>query len=327
MGDYHTEKVSHNCIRECSEPLVSVIIPTFNRAHLLRRAIESVLQQSLGCWELIVIDDGSTDETPEIVAGFRDPRIRYIHHGHNRGNAAARNTGIRLSSGKYVAFLDDDDEWLPDKLERQVALLESCPREVGLVYCGVTFLDVVTGKRRYKRPRLKGYVGAQVLTWNGIGTASSVVIRREVLDEMGGFDEALPACVDWDMWIRVSQKYMVDFVDDPLVIYREHSASVTANEDKIVRGWQRLWEKHSIGQCSRTIRSLHYFRLGHTLCYRGSTATGRQFMWRGIVLAPWKVQWIALYAVATAFPRRYRDITFVLQGVRECIAAHVGRRL
>ena len=112
-------------------PKVSVIIPTYNRAHLVGRAIRSVLNQTYQDFEIIVVDDGSTDNTEEVVKSFNDPRIRYIRHEKNRGGSAACNTGIRAARGEYIAFQDSDDEWLPEKLEKQMQVFENTPTGVG----------------------------------------------------------------------------------------------------------------------------------------------------------------------------------------------------
>lgn len=117
-------------------PLVSVVIPTYNRAEFLPRAVESVLRQTVDDFELIVVDDASTDDTEAVVERFDDPRVEYVRHGTNRGGSAARNTGIERSSGEYIAFLDSDDEWYPRKLERQVEELRSRSDEWVATYCG-----------------------------------------------------------------------------------------------------------------------------------------------------------------------------------------------
>lgn len=122
-------------------PTVSVIIPTHNRANLIGKAIDSVLDQTCQDFEIIVIDDGSTDNTAEIVKGFDDFKIHYISHELNRGTSAARNTGIKASRGEYIALLDSDDEWLPEKLDRQVEVLQDEPSEVGVVYSDVLYID------------------------------------------------------------------------------------------------------------------------------------------------------------------------------------------
>lgn len=118
------------------KPTVSVILPTYNRAHLVGRAIQSVLDQMYQDFEIIVVDDGSGDNTEEIINGFTDTRIRYVKHQKNKGGSAARNTGIKLAKGKYIAFQDSDDEWLPDKLEKQMKAFKKASDEVGVVYTG-----------------------------------------------------------------------------------------------------------------------------------------------------------------------------------------------
>src|SRR5215471_7855638 len=127
-------------------PKVSVIIPTHNRAEFLRSAITSVLNQTYQDFEIIVVDDASTDKTPEVVASFHDGKIKYIRHDANKGDAGSRNTGIRNSSGDFLAFLDDDDEWLPEKLQMQVGLLRNSRVKVGGVYTGSLRIDKTTGK-------------------------------------------------------------------------------------------------------------------------------------------------------------------------------------
>ena len=119
-----------------AKPIVSVVIPTFNRAHLIMRALQSVLTQTFTAWETIVVDDGSTDDTETVVLSLGDSRIRYCRQPENRGPAAARNRGMREAKGEFIAFLDSDDEWFPDKLELQVARFRELPETVGLIYTG-----------------------------------------------------------------------------------------------------------------------------------------------------------------------------------------------
>lgn len=139
-------------------PAVSVIIPSYNRAHMLGTAINSVLAQVFQDWELIVVDDGSTDNTEEVVHAFGDERIRYIRQGRNSGASAARNRCLAVSRGRYVAFLDSDDEWFPEKLTRQMAVFRQSALVPGAVYTGVCRVDVPTGRVRVERPRVRGDV-------------------------------------------------------------------------------------------------------------------------------------------------------------------------
>ena len=198
-------------------PLVSVVIPTHNRAKLVRRAISSVLGQTYDDFELIVVDDASSDDTEKAVASLGDERIRYIRHETNRHASASRNTGIAHSRGKYIAFLDDDDEWLPRKLSEQVDLIESLPHSVGMIYC---WMDVYRdGKLEHRRrPELRGAIFGHVLDSQRIGNSSTLVVRRQLIDQVGGFDESIPRGNDGDFIRRVCLEYQVDFVPITLVV-------------------------------------------------------------------------------------------------------------
>ena len=149
-------------IATSNKPLVSVILPTFNRAKLLSRAINSVLKQSYYNLECIVVDDGSIDNTEKVVKSINDNRIVYLKHNYNKHASAARNTGIAKSKGKFIAFLDDDDQWLPKKLEKQISLIQKLPPSVGLIYCWMDYYN--NEKLIHKhRPKLRGSVFPMVL--------------------------------------------------------------------------------------------------------------------------------------------------------------------
>ncbi len=197
-------------------PKVSVIIPAFDRAHTVLRAIESVIGQSLPEWELILIDDGSTDNTERLVRSIPDERIRYIRNLRNSGQSAARNTGIKAAQGTYISFLDSDDEWLPEKLALEVVLFESAPT-IGLTYSGENVLDSDGRLLEIGTPRLQGRVFSQLLAKDFIGSCSRVAVRRKILEIVGGFDEGLSNAEDWDLWIRVASICQVAGVPQVLV--------------------------------------------------------------------------------------------------------------
>ena len=198
-------------------PLVSVVVPTHNRAPLLRRAIDSVLEQTYRNLDLIVVDDASEDDTAEVVASFDDRRVRYYRHETNRHVSATRNTGIEHSRGEYVAFLDDDDEWLPTKLEKQVRLMNAAPDDVGLVYCWMDYFDGQGRKVSEVHPTLRGNVFDQVLDRQRLGNSSTLLVRTSVVKEMCGFDELLRRGNDGDFIRRVCLRYAVDLVPEVLV--------------------------------------------------------------------------------------------------------------
>ncbi len=218
---------------------VSVIIVTYNYGHFLAEAIQSVLDQTFQDWELIVVDDGSTDNTREVVAAFADPRIRYMHQP-NRGNPAARNTALKVAVGEYVAFLDADDVWFPEKLEKQVAHLDSLPPTVGLVYGDVYLFNhddgAIIGRFLQSRKPPRGRVFRQLLGKDGwfISDTASL-IRREVFQRVGLYDETLLSYEDWDMWVRIAAAYEVDAVDEPVARCRRHPNNLVKGLDKMYR--------------------------------------------------------------------------------------------
>jgi O-antigen biosynthesis protein len=200
-------------------PRVSVIVPTYNRADVLPRAIRSVLAQSWTDLELLVVDDGSTDATAEVVARHGDPRVRYLRQPQNAGVSAARNRGLRAARGDFVAFLDSDDEWLPGKLFEQLAVFERAPADLGVVYTGVecVFAD---GRRRVDVPEERGDVYRHMLGRNVIhGGGSNVMMRRNVVAVVGFFDERLRAIEDYEYWLRIARFFTVDYVAEPLIRY------------------------------------------------------------------------------------------------------------
>jgi len=208
-------------------PKVSVIIPTYNRAKLLPRTINSVLNQTFQDFELIIVDDGSTDNTKEVIKGFqnKDERIKYVYQN-NQGESGARNTGLRESQGEYVAFLDSDDEWLPEKLEKELELFKRSDRKhLGFVSCNA-LIKKGDGIREYKTPRYKNNF-KELLKRNFICSPSSVLIKNKVFNSVGVFDKKLKIGPDWDMWIRIAREYDFDFVPEPLFKYYIHGNNIT----------------------------------------------------------------------------------------------------
>lgn len=196
-------------------PLVSVIIPTYNRAHLVQRAIRSVLRQSYSDYEIIVVDDGSTDSTREIVQEAF-PEIAIVSQSRT-GVSAARNTGIRHSRGELLAFLDSDDEWLPEKLSRQVNLY-GCKGTEFICHTDEIWMrngETVSQKGIHRKQGGKFFERALERC---LISPSSVMISRDLLDKVGRFDPELPAAEDYDLWLRITAFHCVDFVPEKLVI-------------------------------------------------------------------------------------------------------------
>lgn len=214
------------------EPVVSVVIPTYNRAHLVSRAISSALAQDFPELEVIVVDDGSTDETPRLLAQFE--AVRVIRFEHNRGGAAARNAGIEAARGELIAFLDSDDEWLPTKVRRQADVIQNSSA-VGAVYCRYFVNDDATGQRiEWTSELYTGSIRPALLRGRCPRSVSLFLVRRAALERVGGFDESLEGFQDADLWIRLSPEWEFGAVDEALVIIHEHSgARVTT--DPVVR--------------------------------------------------------------------------------------------
>jgi glycosyltransferase involved in cell wall biosynthesis len=193
---------------------ISVIIPTYNRAQVLGRAIQSVLNQTLPAQEIIVVDDGSSDNTPALMADSF-PQCTYLQQP-NLGVSAARNRGIEAASGDWLAFLDSDDEWLAGKLEAQRDMLERQPE---LKICHTEEIWIRNGKRvnqMHKHAKSGGYIFQKCLALCVI-SPSSVIIHRSLLDSVGNFDEQLPACEDYDLWLRICATHPVAFVQQPQI--------------------------------------------------------------------------------------------------------------
>lgn len=199
---------------------VSVLIPTYNRADLVMRAVDSALAQTFRDVEIIVIDDGSTDETQQLFE-LPPEKVRYISRPHSGLPAAARNTGLEFANGEYVALLDSDDEWLPEKLERQVRVLDDVP-EVGLT-CSNAFVAGKDGLRYLgDRPSARGMLFGELLEENFV-IGSTAVFRRDLLAETGSFCESPMFKVgeDYDLWLRMAALAHVSYEADPLAVYRD----------------------------------------------------------------------------------------------------------
>lgn len=212
-------------------PQVSIIIPTYQRAYLIRETIDSVLAQTYQDFEIIVIDDGSTDGTGELVAEYQN-RVRYIYQ-ENRGPASARNIGIQAAYGEFIAFQDSDDLWLPEKLALQMPLFARDP-EIGMVYCDMSYFRFDGPSARPSSfishaPPVSGYALREMFVNGTPMHTPTAIVRRHCFDRVGLFDEELLAFEDQDLWFRIAEVFKVDFIDEPLVRCRVNSG---AGQDK-----------------------------------------------------------------------------------------------
>jgi glycosyltransferase involved in cell wall biosynthesis len=268
-------------------------------------AVSSVLNQTFKDFEVIVVDDASADNTKEFVQGFNDGRIRYAQHETNRGVAAARNTGLSSSKGKYIAFLDDDDEWLPHKLERQVNALEKSPFTTGAVYSGFykiekpsgkLLAEVTTGKR--------GQIFVDLLFHNYVAT-STVLIRKECFEAAGSFDVTLRYMEDYDMWLRISKEWHFEFLEEPLMKYSLYKQGGLSSDRKtVIEGCETHLSRYShLLASDKKNYSQLCLSLGVLYCYNGNLEKGRQLFLRAIALYPFDA-------------RHYLNLLLSLLGVR-----------
>lgn len=299
---------------------ISVIIPTFNRRDLVLRAIKSVIAQSFKKWEAIVVDDGSQDETKEAIVAIGDPRIKYIFNNGKHGAARARNLGLAASRCEYIAFLDSDDELMPESLAKRSEVLKT--KNADLVYSGAIFIDE-SGRQRIKKTTVEGMVYRQELEYNPIGGPSRVMLKRKCIDDAGKFDENMVCHEDWDLWIRISKTHKVVAVNLPLTKYYELSQSVSSDSQLIIAGAEQIWQKHGISELGGEIMAIHHFRLGHQLCDHGDTANGRKYFIKSLWLRPFNLKFALLYALSFLGSARYHFLTFRMQG----LLANLGKTI
>jgi len=236
-----------------SPHLVSVVIPTYNRSNLIADAMDSVNVQTYRPIQIIVVDDGSEDDTEQKVENWKSAHahdvelsVQYVQQV-NQGGNVARNRGIMETSGEFVAFLDSDDLWHPSKLEKQISVLTG-DAEIGAVYCGLQQVELESGKVVEVNDRTfpQGNILDQMLIHDVTAPTSTYVVRREVFDKVGCFDIGLQARQDWDMWIRVSATYKIGCVPEALVDFRDHTGPRTfSNPEKEIHAYHRIMEKYA----------------------------------------------------------------------------------
>ncbi len=222
-------------------PKVSVIIPTYNRERLISRALDSVLKQTFTDYEIIVVDDGSTDYTKDVLKKY-EGRIRYFYQA-NSGISGARNRGLAEAKGEYIAFLDSDDAWLPEKLAMQVAILDRDPT-VGIVYSKMMILNEEGTHCGFKPNEPTGRNFLELIEIRGDIATSTVMTRKACFDKVGNFDRDLPPMEDFDMWLRISKFYKVHEAQNiTLAYYYRHDNQATSNPKKVYEGLVKLESK------------------------------------------------------------------------------------
>lgn len=229
-----------------NKPLISVIIPAYNRENVIERAIKSATVQTYSNLEIIIVDDASTDNTKDKVRQINDKRIVYLSHKTNRGASTARNTGIKKARGEYIAFLDSDDQWFAQKLEKQIAVLKK-NFDCSVIY---SRYYIIKGKKKKLSvwPEIKkhqGKLNSQLLIGNFI-TTSSTLLKKEILEKSGLFDEKLPAYQDWEFFLRLSKFTNYAFIDEPLLNqYQDEKNRISVNREKRIQAVRYILKKHT----------------------------------------------------------------------------------
>ena len=250
---------------------ISAIIPTYNYGRFLREAIGSALAQTYPPIEIIVVDDGSIDDTPQILAEFGD-RIRAIRQT-NQGVGAARNAGIAAARGEYLAFLDSDDVWHSRKLELEIARFEADP-SLGMVHCGVVTVDASGRRLSVSLGGMEGWVGPDLLRLDReviSAPGSGTMVPKRVAEELGGYDNRLQPSEDWDFCYRVAVRYRVGFVGEVLVTYRQHGGGIHLNISRMGTAMLQALDKAftSTDPLVQSLRKHSYGRIHRVLagCY------------------------------------------------------------
>lgn len=294
---------------ESNYPVVTVIIPTYNRAKWLQQALRSVLQQTYDNFEIIVVDDGSTDNTKDVLADLKNPAVRYISHGTNRGAAASRNIGLREAKGEFVGFLDDDDEWLPCKLQKQLDAFRNSPSSVGVVYTGSSIVSARSGKTVHSfvshSPGHQDIDFLRTVTFN----TSVPLIRRSCFHDVGLFDETLPGAQDRDMWIRLARHYAFEFIPEVLVKRYVHGEQITTDLKKKIEAKERIVRKYlDVLSMHPEVMAQHLWRIGILYCIDGRSGSGIRCFWKAIQQSPWRRDVYKDFLLSLIAPQKHRQL-------------------
>ena len=252
--------------------LVSIITPVYNGQDFLDRSIKSVLAQTYENWELLLIDDGSSDNSVQIIKYYlEDNRIKLLRNESNSGIPTTRNKGIENSTGEFIALLDQDDEWLTHKLEKQVNKFLEIDDSFGLIYSNVevrTDQGILADQKKEIEPEASIQSNLELMLSRNLITSPTAMVKRKALEEVGLFDESIRwGGDDYDLWIRIAHKYKFDYIDEVLCIRHEHQQNYSADKKRMMLKTIELGEKYveQFGlepSLSRKLKSNHYYRYG-----------------------------------------------------------------
>jgi glycosyltransferase involved in cell wall biosynthesis len=304
MDQTYMDVLSNITVNRCDikQPCISVVIPTYNRVDLLGRAIKSVLAQTEQDFEIIVVDDASSTDPSGVIDSFNDSRIRLIRHSKSKGGSAARNTGILNSQGEFIAFLDDDDEWLAEKLELQLVRMRNADLP-DMVFTGFYYIDQKTGYTfKVSRPDEQQDLHQRLLRQNIIGTTSTIIVRKTCFSDKLMFDEFMTSCQDWDLYLNFLKFYRIGIIGKPLVNYYVHEKSITRSYTNSLQGHRAILQKvMAYSNCKSVDISYHYYKIGKLAIDFCDNKTGRHELLRS--LSHNHFAWLSyLYLLASFVP-------------------------
>ncbi|MGA1794841.1 MAG: glycosyltransferase family 2 protein [bacterium] len=296
-------------------PAISVIIPTYNRLPLLRRAVECVLDQTFDDWELLVVDDASTDGTSEYLSQCTDPRVRPLRNPANRGAQESRNLGIRHARGEFVCFLDSDDLWVPEKLALQMDAMNRRGRNAGVVYSYCGIMESQTGRRYdWQSPDCEGDIYGDILARPFIDFITPM-IRRECLHLIGPLDPNVPSYQEWDTFIRIARNYIFVRVPHTLAYYRLHNGATISKDRRLhTLGYLYVVKKHEheiLRRCGRPALAYHYLVCAKNYCRLRDPIPMARCLGRCLQLSPstclkYSFMW-SMHCASSPLRRRLRD--------------------
>jgi glycosyltransferase involved in cell wall biosynthesis len=306
--------------------LVSVVIPTYNRAKTIVKSINSILSQSYSNIEIIVVDDCSSDNTHQVILDnfSKIHNLTYVKHEINKGGNAARNTGIDVARGKLIAFLDSDDEWINTKIEKQVDRIiknENC----GLVYTACENVDLISShivSYSYEEPSNNPFY--KLLCQNFIGTTSSILCRKRCLLAVGKFDESLPSCQDWELYIRMAQRYSIEYINEALLKYYVHSDSITGNCRNAIKGHEIITEKvlkildtNKLDSLERRVLYFHYKKRADIFLKFGMIKKSIKYRAKSFIYNPLDLKNNLQLLISFGGKNFYSSVTGVKKGVEK----------
>jgi glycosyltransferase involved in cell wall biosynthesis len=300
-----------------------------NRAATVVSAINSVLEQSYRNIELIVVDDASTDRSVELVEALDDPRIRVLGHESNRGAPAARNTGIEAAQGDFIAFQDSDDEWMPEKLAKQMRVLETSSRHVGAVYCGLVRID--ESKPTYiPGPEVRvrsGNISRELLHGNFVGTPT-LVVRRDCFTADNMFWDELPRFQDWELALRLADEWEFAVVDEPLVRVQATEISISSDERAGAKALEMILDRHRERfEAAPPDYALLKMIIARFRLMYGDYRGARCYIWKAIKITPFAFRPWAFYFVSFLGQKIFSKLSVAERAVRQIFQGALNRSM